>query len=379
MDRKISFGFPRLHLEAGERRDFLPALVHRLERDGAQVFLEHGYGFGMGFSEEDYRSAAPGVRFVSNEETYRQDMVVVLRYTGDDRVRQMRPGSCLVSMLHYPTRPLRVEFLRELGIEAISLDSLKDDLGRRLVENLQAVGWNGVCAAFEVLKEIYPPPGFEDPNRNPIKVTVMGAGAVGMYAIQAAVRYGDVETWKRMAGIHATGVQVTIVDYDLTNHPGIMQKIIQYTDILVDATQRADPSLPVIPNDWIGLMRPHAVLLDLSVDPYVCEGEVHSVKGIEGIPQGNLDQYIFAPDDPVYQSMPAWIKTRHRRHAVSCYSWPGIHPRECMEVYGHQVHPIFQTLIEAGGVRNLDGKNSFFSRAIHRALLSKFEASKGER
>lgn len=109
----------------------------------------------------------------------------------------MRPGACLVSMLHYPTRPKRVEFLRSREIEGVSLDSLKDDLGHRLVENLRAVAWNGVETAFKVLSQIYPPPGIEDVNRNPIKVTVMGAGAVGMFAIQAGVRYGHEPTLKK--------------------------------------------------------------------------------------------------------------------------------------------------------------------------------------
>jgi hypothetical protein len=49
------------------------------------------------------------VRFASLEEVYQQDIVLVLRYPGDEKVRWMRPGACLVSMLHYPTRPGRVE------------------------------------------------------------------------------------------------------------------------------------------------------------------------------------------------------------------------------------------------------------------------------
>lgn len=376
MTRAISFGFPRMHLEQGEKRDFLPALIGHLDRHGVEVYLERGYGAGLDLDEEDYRRAAPHVQFVSNEEAYQQDFVVVMRYPGDDAVRRLRPGACLIAMLHYPTRPKRVDFLRSLGIEAISLDSIKDDVGRRMVENLRAVGWNGMEAAFKVLHDIYPAPGIGDPARNPIKVTVMGAGAVGMYAIQAAIRYGNEETWQRMAAIGATGVQVTAVDYDLTNHPAIMQQIVKYTDILVDATQRTDPSKPIIPNDWIGLMRAHAILVDLSVDPYDLTVEPPLVKGIEGIPQGNLDQYIFAPDDPAYDALPATVKKDHRRHAISCYSWPGIHPKECMEIYGAQLSPILRTLAESEGIENIKAHGTYFHRAIRRALLSEWAPGK---
>jgi alanine dehydrogenase len=368
---KIRLGLPRMHQEEGERRDFLPDFVAHLTHFGAEVILEKDYGSGIGFEEKHYRSLAPGIQFSELEEVYKQDIVLVLRYPGDEKVRWMRPGTCLVSMLHYPTRPNRVAFLRELGIEAISLDSLKDDIGRRLVENLRAVGWNGVETAFQTLAAIYPPPGMEDPNRNPIKVTVLGAGAVGMFAIQAAVRYGNEATWKKMAAIGATGVQVTAAEFDLTNHPSIMHQLLKYTDILIDATQRPDPSKPIIANEWIGVMRPHAVLLDLSVDPYECTAEgLQIVKGVEGIPQGNLDQYVFSPDDPAWDHLPDCVDTRCRRWAVSCYSWPGVRPRECMEVYGKQLDPLFQTILESGGVSKVRREDGFFSRALTDAMLS---------
>jgi alanine dehydrogenase len=372
---KPCIGLARMHQETGERRDFLPAFVANLVEHGAQVYLENGYGSGMGFSEDAYRAAAPGIAFTTLEEVYQQEFVLVLRYPGDEKVRWMRPGACLVSMIHYPTRPQRVEFLRAQGVEALSLDSIKDDVGRRLIENLRAVGWNGVETAFQTLAAHYPAPGIRDPKRNPIKVTVMGAGAVGMHAIQAGVRYGNEDMWRQMAADGATGVQITAVEYDLTNHAEIMIQILKYTDILIDATQRPDPSKAVIPNAWVGHMRPYSVLLDLSVDPYECSpAGLQMVKGIEGIPQGNLDQYVFGPDDPAWDTLPPCVDTRCRRWAVSCYSWPGVRPKECMEVYGKQLAPLFQAILEAGSLQNIRPENGFFHRAVLRGLLSSWSA-----
>jgi alanine dehydrogenase len=119
-------------------------------------------------------------------------------------------------------------------------------------------------------------------------------------------------------------------------------------------------------------MRPHAVLLDLSVDPYDCDLELRSVKGIEGIPQGNLDQYIFLPDDLAYDKVPLCIPTKERRIAVSCYSWPGIYPKECMAVYGKQLAPIMHEIAKHHGVQNIEPEGSFFQRAIGRAKLSEW-------
>jgi len=373
MSETISIGMARMHAEFGERRDFLPSFVSRLIRRGAKVVMEHGYGSGMGFTEEDYIKAAPDVQFATHEEIFNQDHVLVLRCPVEAELKQLKKGAVLISMLHFPTRPQRVELLRSLGVDAISLDSLKDDNGRRLVENLKSVAWNGLEVGFQVLRRTYPAPGMEGKDRNPIRATILGVGAVGMHAVQAASRYGDLQLWSLLAKRGIPGVQVTAIDYDVVRNEKTMREILGETDILVDATQRPDPSKYVIPNEWISLMPEHSVIVDLSVDPYNLAIDPPEVKGIEGIPQGNLDQYVFTPNDPAFERIPAAVSTKNRRHVVSCYSWPGIHPKECMDLYGNQLRPIMRMIIEKGGVQNIRPKGVYFERTIARAMLSRWK------
>jgi len=275
-------------------------------------------------------------------------------------------------MLHYPTRPQRVEFLRSLEIEAVSLDSLKDDSGRRLIENMRSVAWNGLEAGFQVLQRTYPSPGIGSPKRAPIHATVLGVGAVGAHAVQAASRYGDVKLWQTLAERGTPGVQVTAIEYDLAGREEVMQNILARTDLLVDATQRRDTSKAVISNEWVGWLPEHAVIVDLSVDPYICQNGVIQVKGIEGIPQGNLDQYVFMPNDPAYEHIPDCVSTKNRRNTVSCYSWPGIRPKKCMKLYGQQIRPILRTITDRGGVQNINPNGRYFERAIWQAKLSQW-------
>jgi alanine dehydrogenase len=368
----FSIGLPQMHLEAGERRAFLPQFVTSLQNLGLRVVLEYGYGSTMSFAESEYQPIdGNGVQFSSEEEAYAQDIVLVLRYPSVDRLDMMRSGACLISMIHYPTRPDRVADLRQRGLEAISLDSVVDDSGRRVVENLRAVAWNGTETAFNLLKETCPAPGLGSPERSPIRAMLIGAGAVGSHAVQAAIRYGDRALWERLARQGVPGVQVTVVDYDLTSNEAFMLEHLQHTDLLIDATQRPDPSHAVIPNRWIGEMPGHAVLLDLAVDPYHCEREPRMVKGIEGIPHGNLDQYTFMPDDPSWgATVPDCVDSAHRRAAAACYSWPGLHPRECMQVYGQQIHSLLRNLTRVGGLESIRMDGRFFQRAMARALLS---------
>jgi alanine dehydrogenase len=59
MTSGINIGMARMHVEAGERRDFLPEFIAHLENHGGRVVLESGYGSGMGYQEKDYRLSAP--------------------------------------------------------------------------------------------------------------------------------------------------------------------------------------------------------------------------------------------------------------------------------------------------------------------------------
>jgi len=367
--KKISIGLPKMHKESGEKRDFLPDFVNHLLKHDARVVLEQGYGSQLGLIPADYQNANPAVQFGSQKEVYQSDIVLILRAPTREELERMRFGSCLISMMHYHTRPQRVAMLRELGIQAISLDSIRDDSGRRMIENFNAVAWNGTQAAFQLLESIYPKPGFMHPDRPPIRATLIGAGALGGKTIRAAVRYGNEEKHRKMVESHIPGVIVRAVDADVTSQEKVMRDLLNTTDVLIDASSRMDSTQPIIPNEWIADLPKHAVILDLAVDPYQETPIGFYTKGVEGIPQGNLDQYVFAPHDAVFDELPEWITKTHRRHVVSCYSWPGIHPKRCMKIYGDQLRPLMRTLISLGGIEGIHSGGHFFERAIARAFL----------
>ncbi|MGZ8661430.1 MAG: hypothetical protein ACXWYI_05085 [Actinomycetota bacterium] len=372
----LSVGLPRMHKEAGERRDFLPPLVEFLDRHGAsEIVIEDGYGSGIGVDHSGYIRASTRCRVGTYEECLAQDVVVVLRYPGRDVVRSLRPGIILVSMLHLPTRPERVELLTELGIRGVSLDGVTDDRGTRLVQNVQAVGWNGVREAFKEIAKIHP--RFSHPSRRALRVTCLGAGAVGAHAIRAATRYGDPKLREELAAHRVPGVEVTVADFDLTWHENYMLTRLEQTDLLIDATQREDPTRVIVPNDWVAALPQDAVILDLSVDPYDVTVDPPKMKGIEGIPEGDLDRFVFMPDDPAYDGLPPAIGTRNRRVALACYSWPGLQPRECMEVYGGQIEPVMRVILERT-IDELDEQmGSYYERAVARAEVSRWRIANG--
>jgi alanine dehydrogenase len=365
-----TLGLPRMHKEAGEKRVFLPAFVQFVSSLGVNVYIEEGYGSRSGYAFEDYKLASPLVHSASKEEAYQQEVVLVLRSPKPDEFKLMRPDGILFSMLHFPTRPLRIQRLLAAEIRAISLDSIVNDVDIRLVENMKAVAWNGLEAAFDVLEKRWP--GLRRPDSRPIQVLILGTGMVGKYAVDAGTKLGNVErNTEHIAGGGPGAVALT-VGRNVSGHVKTMQELLRQADIVVDATQRRDSSKPVIPNDWIGWLPEHAVIVDLAVDPYTLDAEPPVVRGVEGIPQGNLDQFVFAADDPNWdRTVPEQINSKNRRTAVTCYSWPGVHAEACMTHYAQQLEPFIEVLFEKG-YDDLTILGEYYERALYRGTLRYF-------
>ena len=369
-DSALTLGLPLMNQEPEERRDFLPSLARHVASLGHEVFVESGLGARMGYSDLDYLDSSGRIRIVGRDEAFAQDVVLVLR-SPDDRFDLMRPGATLVSMLHFPTRVTRYRRLKELGVEAVSLDLIADDNHRRLVENMEAVAWNGLEAGFEVLAHTYP--GFRTHDRDPIRVTVMGAGMVGKHAVEAATKYGSLDRARSLRDF--PGVEVTVLGRNLTVNERYLRERLRVTDLLVDAVFRSDASKPLVLNEWIDELPEHAVICDLSVDPYLLDASPPTVRGIEGIPQGNLEQYVFYPDDPYWRAtIPHGVPALSRRTTVSCYSWPGIHPRACMHRYEEQLLPLLEKLFETEGAGRLRSDGGYLERALYGASMGAWVA-----
>jgi alanine dehydrogenase len=368
-----TIGFPRMIKEAGEKRVFQPEFIHYLTRLGANIYIEEGYGSRSGFTFEDYQRADLAVHQCTHEEAFQQDYVMVLRSPDKQEMRLLKKGSCIISMLHYSTRPKRVQLLNELGARSISLDSIVNDKKIRLVEDMKAVAWNGLEVAFDILEKHWP--SLDRGDGNPIHVLVIGTGMVGKHAVDAATKLGNVERNNDHIRNGGLGSVALSVGRNITSNAVIMEKLFRQADILVDAAQRRNPARPVVPNEWIAWLPEHAVVTDLSVDPYTLDIDPPVVRGIEGIPQGNLDQYIFTPNDPKWDTMvPPSVPSQQRRTTVTCYSWPGIHPDASMLHYGQQLEPLIKVLLEKG-YENLSLDGDYFERALYRATLHGFEST----
>lgn len=361
-----TIGFPRMHKEKSEKRDFLPKLMKDLRGfKDYTILLEKNYGVDMGYSEEDYLNMNSNLKFVEHEEVYKADIVVVLRAPEEYEINYMRPGAILFSMLHYETRELRNKLLKEKGIICYSMDSLVDDDDMRMLVNYRGTSSSAIRIGFEELKKRMP--NFYSENREPINATIIGLGSVAQGAAKALEEVSDKEFLDKNPKV--PGVIIRMLPRTITKDVNQLKKILKDTDMLIDASRRSDPSEIIIPNSLIGVLPNHAIIVDITADPYNENIFPTQVKGIEGIPTGTLEKYIIEPDDEIYETIPKVINSKHRRVVVSCNAWPGVDPKSCMQIYGNQILPFLKVLLSKQGQDLSIESDDLYERALAKASL----------
>jgi len=363
-----TIGLPIMRKERNEIRGFLPAFVTELANCEVQIYLERGYGKGMGIKDEAYlRENSQAIHLVSHEETYKQDLVIVLKAPKFNELSLMRRGAALVAMLHYESRFKLVQKLKKCGIISYSLDNIVDDNNKRMVVSYEVTAWNGVHIAFKELEKRRR--DFYSPNREPFLVAIMGMGNLGIQAGKASFRFGDEEIFKKIREHRLPGVSVVYLEKEVTHCTGFISNLFTKLDILIDATKRVDFTKYIIPNNLLGNLKKDALILDLTCDPYDTRVTPMQVKAIEGIPTGTLSKYIFKINDPEWDKSPDGVSTINRRLVVSCNAWPGLTPKHTMQIYGEQIIPFIKLLIKKGHNLTLQSDNSM-ERALYRATLS---------
>ncbi len=359
-----SLGFPKMNKEEGDKRDFLPSLFKELDEHDVDIFLEVGYGEKMGYSQNDYKEVNKKIQFISHDEVFRKDLVLVLRCPEVNEINLMKEGSILISMLHYETRETRNNLFKKRGIHCYSMDAMCNDENERIVVNYRGTSRAGSRVAFEELKKRTHE--FQNIENKIINITIIGMGAVAANSAKAFEEFSDNEF---LYSDTDRGVVIHMLPRNITHNFEYMKKIIEKTDILVDASKRPDPSKIIVKNELIEFLPSYAIILDLTADPYNDIIVPMQVKGIEGIPTGTLDKYVIDVNDNIYNSIPKGVNSINRRVVVSCNAWPGIDAKDCMELYGRQINPFLDVIISKDVQDISINSKNMYERSLVRSSL----------
>jgi len=371
-------GFPRMDTIQGLKRDFPPVFVRSImANNNVTVLLETDYGTDLGYTNKQY--AGGKTQFANRGEVFSSsDLIIVLTAPSDSDIKKMKKGAILLSMLHYATHPKRNLIIKKAGVRAISLDSLTDGFGKRIVQDYQRTASHGVSEGYRILIKQKGKKWWYDPLREPIKIVILGFGGVGKEAAYAAMQMGSKD---RMQDLLEKGGNPIVNILPFGRIQTSYHKLFDYLfvsqssrtigtpHIIIDATKRSDFSKPIFANQLLSYLPKETVIVDLAADQYDGHGVV---KGIHGIPTGSEKQWIFESDDPAWEDPELTpkiyqIPPEYRRTVVSHYSWPSFggkeNRRKNMMVYSTQIYPFVQSIIdEQNQIKQSDIKKTFWNR-----------------
>jgi len=272
----MKIGVPRERKVMEFRVGMVPDGVGQLCSCGHEVRIERGAGHGSGFADEVFERA--GARLVESDEVWASDLVVKVKEPQPEEVSLLREGLVLFTYLHLAAAPQVAEALRDSGVIAIAYETIRNPDGSFpvLAPMSEVAGRLAVQIGVNLLQKDRGGKGLllgGVPGVMRGKVTVLGAGTVGINAARVA---------------HALGAEVDVLDVDLkrltylydifsgdlntlfSNSANIERSVLT-CDLMVGGVYvhgRRAPTL--VSEDVVRRMEPGSVVMDVAVDQGGC-------------------------------------------------------------------------------------------------------------
>jgi alanine dehydrogenase len=273
----MKIGVPRETKDQEHRVGMTPDGARILVEDGHDVTIERGAGLGSGLADEEFVRA--GARLVTREEAWRApDLVVKVKEPNPDEVALLRPGQTLFTYLHLAAAPDLARRLREADVVGIAYETIQHPDGAFpvLAPMSEVAGRLAVQVGVTWLQKDRGGKGLllgGVPGVPRGKVTVIGAGTVGINAVRVA---------------HALGAEVDVLDVDLRrltylydifdgdlgtlySNPANVARSVGEADVVVGAVYVRGKRAPrIVTEKMVASMAPGSVVVDVAVDQGGC-------------------------------------------------------------------------------------------------------------
>ncbi len=272
----MKIGLPRERKVMEFRIGMVPDAVGLLCARGHEVRIERGAGHASGFADEEFERA--GGRLVESDEVWASDLVVKVKEPQPEEVHLLREGLVLFTYLHLAAASRVAEALRDSGVIAIAYETIRNPDGSFpvLAPMSEVAGRLAVQIGVNLLQKDRGGKGLllgGVPGVMRGKVTVLGAGTVGINAARVA---------------HALGAEVDVLDIDLKrltylydifsgdlntlfSNSANVERSVLTSDLLVGGVYvhgRRAPTL--VSEDVVRRMEPGSVVMDVAVDQGGC-------------------------------------------------------------------------------------------------------------
>jgi len=273
----MDIGVPRETKDNEYRVGLTPDGVRQLVVDGHRVLVERTAGVGSGFADEDYARA--GATLVGVEEAWGEpELVVKVKEPNAAETARLRAGQTLFAYLHLAPNRALTEGLLASGARAIAYETIQhaDGTFPVLAPMSEVAGRLAIQVGVTFLQRDRGGKGLlvgGVPGVPRGRVTVVGAGIVGINAVRVA---------------HALGAEVTVLDVDLrrltylydlfhgelstlySNRTNLERSVAE-TDLLVGAVYLRGRRAPrLVTEKMVAAMQPGSVIVDVAVDQGGC-------------------------------------------------------------------------------------------------------------
>lgn len=274
----MRIGVPKEIKDSEYRVGLVPASVHELAVAGHQVLVEHGAGAGVGFSDEDYRTAGASVVATPQEIFAQADMLIKVKEPQAEERRLLRPGQVLFTYLHLAPDPVQTAQLIQSEAICIGYETVTSARGGLplLAPMSEVAGRMSIQAGAYCLEEAHGGMGIllgGVPGVEPAKVVILGGGVVGTNAAGIALGFGaDVVVLDRSNEVLASlwaqfGPQLKTV---FATRQAVEHHLLK-ADLVIGAVLIPGAAAPkLVAAEWVRRMKSGSVVVDVSIDQGGC-------------------------------------------------------------------------------------------------------------
>ena len=274
----MKVGIPA-EVKADEYRVALtPTGARELREHGHEVIVERGAGAGSAIADADFE--AQGARIVGSAEDVwgEAELVLGVKEPQPEEVALIRPDTVLFTYLHLAPAPDLTNALCDSGAIAIAYETVEDRKGRLplLAPMSEIAGKIATQAGAYMLEKPFGGRGIllaGVPGVAAANVVVIGGGAVGMNAAFIAIGMeADVFVFDKSID-RLRDLEVAFGGRASTVFSSVLsiEEMLPRADLVIGAVLVHGAKAPhVIRREQLAMMRPGAVLVDVSIDQGGC-------------------------------------------------------------------------------------------------------------
>jgi alanine dehydrogenase len=255
-----------------------PAGVRELSAHGHEVLVQMGAGEGSAMTDDQFQ--AQGARIVADADAVfgEAELVLKVKEPQPEEIGRLREGQTLFTYLHLAAEPELAHGLMASGATCIAYETVEDSAGRLplLAPMSEVAGKIATQAGAFMLEKPLGGRGIllgGVPGVAAATVLVIGGGVVGMNAAFIAIgMQADVFVFDRSIDrlreleVAFGGRASTVYSSTLA-----IEEMLPSADLVIGAVLVHGGRAPhVISREQLKLMRPHAVLVDVSIDQGGC-------------------------------------------------------------------------------------------------------------